>query len=87
MTEKSLGQRENLFKKDILSKTAAAAVLINSARIYCGAMDQASNVGVYPGWIRDEVAIHFDIFTVRTVRFRERPSWTDIVGSSLYLLE
>lgn len=65
-------------KNDVL-EDGGGAVLINSARIYCGAMDQASSVG-YPGWIRDEVAIHFDIFTVRTVRLRERPSrygWTD----------
>ena len=46
------------------------AVLINSAQIYCRAMDQVSSMGIF-GWIRDEVAIHFDIFTVRTVRLQE----------------
>lgn len=44
------------------------------------------------GWIRDKVAIHFDIFTVRTVRLcgsghlgtdEQRP----VVAFSLYLLE
>ncbi|EZA48508.1 hypothetical protein X777_13003 [Ooceraea biroi] len=65
-------------------------------------MDQASSMG-HPGWIRDEVAIHFDIFTVRTVRLREWPSrygqteeeerregegeGEEVVGFSLYLLE
>lgn len=76
-------------KNDVLED--GRAVLINSARIYCDAMDQVSNMG-YPGWIRDEVAIHFDIFTVRTVRLRgsghlgtdeQRP----VVAFSLYLLE
>lgn len=37
-------------KNDVLED--GGAVLINSARIYCDAMDQVSSMG-YSGWIRE----------------------------------
>jgi len=56
--------------RTMFSKTAER-FLPNSAQIYCGAMDQVSSMGYPRVGIRDEVAIHFDIFTVRTVRLRD----------------
>lgn len=68
--QKSSGHREIYLRVKNDVPEDGGTVLVNSAQIYCGAMDQAASMG-YSGWIRDEVAIHFDIFTVRTVRLQE----------------